>query len=258
MLPFDDGDSARRLAATYATPDVVGQRRRTLELLDVRPGERVLDVGTGPGQLLAALVDAVGPDGSASGTDPSPAMVAMTRERCGDRAVVHEGGVGGPGSLPDGPFDAVVCTQVMEYVPDVPAALREFARVLRPGGRVLVLDTDWDSAVWHVTDRERHRRVMDAWDDHLAHPRLPCTLGPRLREAGFDDVRVDVIPLLNPVSDTNTFSSGMSRLIARYVPGHRGVTEDEAGAWLADVTDRDDYFFSLNRYCFRAVRPGPG
>ena len=255
MLPFDDGDSARRLAATYATPDVVGQRRRTLELLDVRPGERVLDVGTGPGQLLEALADAVGPSGAATGADPSPAMAAMARERCAERATVHDGGVDGPDSLPDGPFDAIVCTQVMEYVPDVPAALREFARVLRPGGRVLVLDTDWDSAVWHVADRERHRRVMDAWDDHLAHPRLPCTLGPRLREAGFDDVRVDVIGLLNPVWDPDTFSAEMVRMIARYVPGHRGVTEQEARGWLDDVTDRDDYFFSLNRYSFRAVRP---
>lgn len=255
MLPFD-GDSAQRLAATYATPDVVGQRRRTLELLDVRPGERVLDVGTGPGQLLASLADAVGAHGAAHGTDPSPAMAAMARERVGDGAVVHDGGVDGPGSLPDGPFDAVVCTQVMEYVPDVPAALGEFVRVLRPGGRVLVLDTDWDSVVWHVTDRERHRRVMDAWDDHLAHPRLPCTLGPQLRDAGFDDVRVDVIPLLNPVWDRDTFGAGMIGMIAAYVPGHRGVTDDEAQAWLADVTGRDDYFFSLNRYCFRAVLPG--
>lgn len=255
MLPFD-GDSARRLARTYATPDVVEQRRRTLELLDVRPGERVLDVGTGPGQLLSSLADAVGPGGLASGTDPSPAMAAMARERCGERATVYDGGVDGPGSLPDGPFDAVVCTQVMEYVADVGAALREFVRVVRPGGRVLVLDTDWDSAVWHVTDRDRHRRVMDAWDDHLAHPRLPCTLGPRLAEAGFDDVRVDVIPLVNPAWDRDTFSAGMVRMIAAYVPGHRGVTEDEARGWLADVTEREDYFFSLNRYCFRATRPG--
>ncbi len=254
MMPFDAA-SARRVAATYATPDVVEQRRRTLELLDVRPGERVLDVGTGPGQLLSSLADAVGPDGLARGVDPSASMVEMARERAGGRALVEEGGVDGPGSLPDGPFDAIVCTQVLEYVADVPAALAEFARVLRPGGRVLVLDTDWDSAVWHVGDRERHRRVMDAWDAHLADPRLPCTLGPRLRDAGFADVRVDVVTLLNPVWDEDTYSAGMLEMITRFVPGHDGVTEDEARAWLTDVTDRDDYFFSLNRYCFRAARP---
>ena len=181
-------------------------------------------------------------------------MVAMARERGVD---VAEGGVGGPGSLPDGPFDAVVCTQVMEYVADVPAALREFSRVLRPGGRVLVLDTDWDSVVWNVADRDLHDRVLRAWEEHLVDPRLPCTLGPRLRESGFTDVAVDVVPLLSPVPDPDTFGVHIAETIVRFVPGHAGVTEADARAWRADVLERDDYFFSLNRYCFRAVWPEP-
>lgn len=254
MLPFDAA-SARRVARTYATPDVVGQRARTLSLLDVRAGERVLDIGSGPGQLLEAIAGATGPGGVAHGIDPSPSMVEMARRRCGARARIDECGVDGPGSLPDGPFDAVVCTQVMEYVADVPAALREIARVLRPGGRVLLLDTDWDSVVWHVSDRDRHRRVLRAWEAHLADPRLPCTLGPRLRAAGFTDVTVDLVPLLNAGFDADTYSAGMLEMITDFVGGRDGLTEADARAWRADVRERDDYFFSLNRYCFRAVRP---
>lgn len=254
MMPFDAA-GARRLARTYTTPDVVTQRARTLALLDVRPGERVLDVGTGPGQLLEAIAEAAGPGGLAHGVDPSPAMVAMARERCGDRARVEERGVEGPGSLPDGPFDAVVSTQVLEYVADVPTALGEIARVLRPGGRVLLLDTDWDSVVWNVTDRDRHRRVLRAWEAHLRDPRLPCTLGPRLRATGFADVTVDVIPLLNPEFDEDTYSAGMLEMITDFVAGRDGVDEAQARAWRADVRERDDYFFSLDRYCFRAIRP---
>ncbi|MET0189447.1 MAG: methyltransferase domain-containing protein [Pseudonocardia sediminis] len=254
MLPFDAA-SARRVARTYATHDVVTQRERTLALLDVRPGEHVLDIGTGPGQLLEAIADAAGPGGVAHGIDPSPSMVEMARSRCGDRARVDERGIDGPGSLPDGPFDAVVSTQVLEYVADVPAALTEIARVLRPGGRVLLLDTDWDSVVWNVTDRDRHRRVLRAWEAHLADPRLPCTLGPRLREAGFTGVAVDMVSLLNPEFDTDTYSAGMIEIITDFVAGRDGLTADDARAWRADVRDRDDYFFSLNRYCFRAVLP---
>nr|WP_239028155.1 methyltransferase domain-containing protein [Pseudonocardia acidicola] len=255
-MPFDDA-SARRIARTYTTPDIVGQREHTLAALDLAPGERVLDVGTGPGQLLAAIADRVGPDGLAHGVDPSPAMAAMARQRCADRpgVTVTDGGVDGPGSLPDGPFDVVVSTQVLEYVADIPAALAEIHRVLRPGGRVLLLDTDWDSVVWQVRDRERHARVLTAWEAHLVDPRLPRTLGPALRAAGFDAVRVDVVPLLNTAYARDTYSAGIAEMIAAFVPGRDGLTRADADAWLADVRDRDDYFFSLNRYAFRAVRP---
>lgn len=254
MLPFDAA-SSRRVARTYETPDVAGQRARTLELLEARPGERVLDVGTGPGQLLAAIADAVGPTGLAHGVDPSPSMVEMARQCCAERALVQESGLDGAGSLPDGPFDAVTCTQVLEYVADLPAALREIARVLRPGGRVLLLDTDWDSVVWNVADRDRHRRVLRAWEAHLHDPRLPCTLGPRLRDAGFTGVSVDPIPLLNPAFDENSYSAGMLEMVTDFVLGRGDLDPDTVHAWRADVRERDDYFFSLNRYCFRATRP---
>ena len=62
--------------------------------------------------------------------------------------------------FPDGAFDAAVCTQVYEYVEDMPLALREAARVLRPGGRLVVLDTDWDSIVWRSSDDARMARVL--------------------------------------------------------------------------------------------------
>src|SRR3954470_11006026 len=72
--------------------------------------------------------------------------------------------------FPDGSFDAAVSTQVYEYLEDVPRALREARRVLRRGGRLLVLDTDWDSVVWHSSDPARMARLLDVWSTHLADP----------------------------------------------------------------------------------------
>jgi hypothetical protein len=120
---------------------------------------------------------------------------------------------------------------------------------------VLLLDTDWGSLVWNVTDRARHRRVLEAWEAHLAEPRLPRTLRTSLRAAGFVDVRVDVIPLLNAVRDPDTYSAGMIDMIARFVAGRDGLSRTDAQAWRDDVWEREDYFFSLNRYVFRGARP---
>lgn len=70
---------------------------------------------------------------------------------------------GGAEALPcaDGAFDAVVSTQVQEYVADVLGAFGEVRRVLRPGGRVVVLDTDRDSVVWHAADHDLHTVATD-------------------------------------------------------------------------------------------------
>src|SRR4051794_12439469 len=181
MLPFDE-NAARHIQRLYSTPDVVQQRAEVLALLAAQPGERVLDVGSGPGFLVASLADAVGAGGAVHGVDRSGPMNAVARDLVGDRswATIDDGDAL---ALPyaDGAFDAAVATQVYEYVADIPRALAELRRVLRPGGRALVLDTDWDSVVWHAADRARHRRVMAAWEEHLADPHLPCTLPGHLR-----------------------------------------------------------------------------
>jgi arsenite methyltransferase len=152
-------------------------------------------------------------------------------------------------------FDAAVATQVYEYVQDATAALGEAFRVLRPGGRLLVLDTDWGSIVWHSGDAERMRRVLAAWEEHLVDPHLPPRLTRLLSAAGFSIVRRATIPLLNARYDPNTISARMVGFITAFVPGRQGQTERDARDWAEDLTTLgDDYFFSLNRYLFLALK----
>jgi ubiquinone/menaquinone biosynthesis C-methylase UbiE len=248
-----DADNARRLERVYMTDDVVEQRRLTLEALALSPGERVLDIGSGPGLLAAEMAKAVGPDGGVCGVDPSESMNAMASAREAPAPMEFVAGDACALPFPDASFDAAVSTQVYEYVADMPLALREAQRVLRPGGRLLVLDTDWDSMVWHSGDPERMRRVLRAYDEHAADPYLPRKLPRLLADAGFELKTTSVVPLLNVGYRRDTFSAREVPLIAGYVAGRGGVTAEEAAAWKEDlIALGDDYFFSLNRYLFVA------
>ena len=209
-MQFDEATS-RRVEATYTTPDVAGQRRVIRAALGLKPGEDVLDIGSGPGFLASEMSAEVGPGGSVIGVDPSPSMLAIAcgRPQAADSVPV-EFSAGEATALPcaGDSFDAVTSTQVYEYVENVPAALAEAWRVLRPGGGLLVLDTDWDSIVWRSGDHDRMRRVLAAWDRHLADPYLPRRLTGLLEEAGFSVTHRSAIPLLNAGYDPDTYSAG--------------------------------------------------
>jgi ubiquinone/menaquinone biosynthesis C-methylase UbiE len=204
------------------------------------------------------MATAVGLDGQVAGVEPSASMLALARHRQrtpGSAPVDLRTGQAIELPYPDGSFDAVTATQVYEYVHDMPAALAEANRVLRPGGRLLVLDTDWDSIVWRCTDRRRMRTVLAAWDEHLADPHLPQRLTGLLTDAGFTVTRRAVVPLLNTAYGPNTYGAGLVGFITAFVPGRRGLTESDAQAWAADVTGQGrDYFLSLNRYLFLATK----
>lgn len=258
MLEFDERQ-ARAVEAMYQNPDVTGQRSEVLRRLELRAGEAVLDIGSGPGLLLRDLALTVGASGRAVGLDMSAPMIEIAKHRCdGLGQVAFEQGQAEMLPFPDAAFDAAVSTQVYEYVPDMALALRELYRVMKPGGRILILDTDWDSLVLHTNDRARQERILKVWDEHLADAHLPATLSPKLRAAGFQITRREIIPLLNPEYHANCFAAGILDGIRGFVAGRSGITREEADAWaqsLRDLGARGEFFFSINRYVFQAVKP---
>ena len=254
-IAFDDKLS-RKLEAIYLTSDVVEQRRQVLAALQLAAGEHVLDIGSGPGLLAHAMAEAVGPQGRVCGVDRSEAMVAMAGRRCVQQpwAEFHSGDASKL-AFPADSFHAAVSTQVYEYVRDIPAALTELHRVLRPGGRAVILDTDYGSLVINTDHTERMSRVLKAWDEHFVHPDLPRKLSRQLREAGFVIRDRFAIPMFNPELQDNTYGKGMLEMMASFAVGRNGVTQDEADAWFAEFTAlnaRGEFFFSLNRYLFVA------
>jgi len=250
-----------RLETVYASPAIAAQRARTRAALRARPGERGLDVGCGPAFLACELGREVGPSGRIVGLDESPEMLEaararVAREGLADRVEVRQGDASRL-DFPAASFDLVTATQVYLYVTDVEGALVEAARVLRPGGRVAVVDTDWDSCVWLTTDRERHRRVMEGRLGHFAQPHLPPRLPGLLDRAGLRRVHAEAIPVLELDGGPGTFGGGLIAPTADLAVRH-GVPPDQVEAWKADLLARaagGEYFFSLTRYLFVATRP---
>ena len=259
---FDD-TASRRLEAVYQTPDVIAQRHRTLTALEPREGEHILDIGAGPGLLIADMAAVVGPSGHVTGLEISDSMLAVAHRRFASSAIADRvtllNGDATALPFPDASFDAATSTQVYEYVPGVDQALAELYRVLRPGGRALILDTDWASLVWNTTDQPRMDRVLAAWAERFADPHLPRSLSRRLRDAGFRIRRRDTLTLFNPEYDPTTYSVTNASIIADFVTGRGGLTPEEVQAWqqdLAQLGAEGHYFFSLNRYLFLADKPG--
>src|SRR5262249_50193368 len=148
------------------------------EALNLRIGERVLELGCGGGYCTHEAAQFVGPTGRVCAIDISPDQIAAAQARCAEYHWVEcrEGGIAAPppGSAEcDGGFGG----QALEYLPDLDGALRHIHRIHRPGGRLIVVATDWSSAVWHSENAPRMQRVLAAWAPHTPCRDLPSLLG---------------------------------------------------------------------------------
>jgi arsenite methyltransferase len=258
QLVFDEALAAQ-LETLYRTRDVLRRRRLVREALQAGPGDRILDVGCGPGFYVAELVEQVGPTGSVTGVDASPQTLELARRRTeGHDNVALQLADATALPIPDGAFDAALSVQVLEYVADVDAALAELHRAVAPGGRVVIWDVDWSTVSWHSTDPARMARVLHAWDGHLADPSLPRTLAARLRAAGFADVAAEGHTFATTELTPDAYGAAIVPLVEQYVAGRDGVTEDDAAAWSAELGElgkRGEFFFACVQFCFTATRP---
>jgi SAM-dependent methyltransferase len=126
-------------------------------LADLAPGERVLDVGCGPGALTARLVELVGA-GAVSAVDPSASFVEAVRERL-PGVDVHTG-TAERLPFPDGTFGAALAQLVVHFMTDAVAGLREMARVTTPGGTVATCLWDQEGDRWPLAVFSRAVREL--------------------------------------------------------------------------------------------------
>ena len=250
---YYDKTLTQRQLQIAQTPDMVAQRALVLSMLDLNPGEHVLELGSGNGVMAQEMAERLGPSSRITGVDASDVMVAMARNLCPSGDFV-EGDASAPG-VPNESVDAAVAMQVLCYLPDLDKTLKNLHRALKPGGRAVLLDTDWGSLIWNARDEALMARAVARITAGYANAHTPRILSSKLQSAGFRIVERRVHPVVAWRKDSEAFAEQVAGHVVESLAGD--WTAEDAARWRADLDAMDaagTYLFSLNRYVFRVMR----
>ena len=260
---FDDvdrtGEEAKFLAfldRIDGLADVRERRARSYSTLALRAGVNVLEVGSGTGTASIEMAALVGPQGSVRGIDLSEAMVAESRRRAAAARSSARFDQGSATQLPvdDASVDAYRAERVYQHIADAPAALAEALRVLRPGGRIVLIDQDWDCAFLDADDLATAREVHRAFSDSLVRGTVGRQYHRLLRAAGFSDVRVEG----QTVTSTSGRDYGFVVPIIASAARAAGIDAGRVAQWEADQARRlesGDFFMAMTHFIASARRP---
>lgn len=139
-------------------------KRRSYAVMDVGPGQKVLDVGCGPGTDTIALAQLVGDSGRVVGIDWDQEMIDEADRRAVeagvDRTVTHRRGDATALPFDSGEFDSCRSERLFQHLHSPEAALSEMVRVTKEGGWVVVVDTDWGTASIDTPEVDIERRLL--------------------------------------------------------------------------------------------------
>lgn len=255
---FSDVDAAeapqsfvRSLDAQNASAFKQAYARRTFELLDLRPGLRVLDAGCGVGLDAVWMAELVSPGGEVIGLDYSATMVDEARRRHDDAGLPVTFVQGDLAALPfDGCwFDRCRADRAFQHLADPRRALDELVRVLTPGGRVLVVDPDHETQVIDTPYKDVTWRFLAWRSDTLAQGGIAHQLYGWYREVGLVDVMVEAMTRISTdfaeINGVMHYDGGM-----RIAQDAGVVTSEEADRWIAYVEEaaRAGRFFCAVTY----------
>ena len=255
---WDTPEAVERIVGAYATADVVAIRQAQIDLLGPIEGAAIIDVGSGPGiyardlALRGARVTAV---------DSAPAMRAGAVAEAKAAGVTIDVADGEANDLPfpDASFDAATLVQVIEYVPDAVGALREIARVLKPGGALLVCDTDWASASWGIGDAALAEHIKQAWCATKEHYDAGRRIPEWLTAAGYRVVAWEPHVRPNAAATGDTFH-GHTWKTYRRPPERRGTVSaddlDRFDRLCAETTAAGTFTFTVTRHGWLARTSG--
>jgi ubiquinone/menaquinone biosynthesis C-methylase UbiE len=253
-----DRQDAARLAMVLdllaAKPAVQALKAWALDALEPAVDEAALDVGSGTGEDLAELAERVGPSGRAVGVEPNGSLRAVALERNPELNLVD--GIASALPFEDASFDVVRCERVLQHVDDAPQAVAQMARVLRPGGRICLIDTDWATAIVHPADPDVFGRMAGFFHAESANPYSGRTLRGLLVDAGLMVADETAATWIEPQSGAK---QGFLAMMGKTAAAAGVITAAEAEAFhrgIEQAADRGAFHMSLTMYAVAATKSG--
>jgi ubiquinone/menaquinone biosynthesis C-methylase UbiE len=207
--------------------------------LDLEPGLKVLDVGSGPGYTTMELARRVGPSGKVVGVDLNADFVAEAsrRARLNKLDIDFVQSDFPPLPFRTGSFDRVLCKNVLEYVDSAGDTVKEMARLTTVGGNVVAVDSDWEMLALVLPDSalERSERVLAAAKSiAVKEPRIGRLLYSLFRNARLENVRVEVFAGADTVGRAAPM---LKASLARYARDSVRIVDAEVEQWLRDIDE---------------------
>jgi SAM-dependent methyltransferase len=245
----DTEPSATTLVAALdeqaSIPAIQRLRAAATELLGVRLGHHLVDAGCGTGDVARALAGRVGPTGTVVGVDASETMLTEARRRAGTTTLPVEFRSGDITNLPldDATCDGALCERVFQHLASPHEAMAELVRITRPGGRIVVIDTDWGLHAIHGADPTLTVAITDCWARNAANGLAGRQLPALFADVGLRDPTViaETMTSTDPQQSSSPPFTAMAAAACR-----AGVISDaDAHTWLNQLTDasRCGHFF---------------
>lgn len=212
-------------------------KQRSYELLELEPGLSVLEVGCGLGDDARRMAEKVTPDGWIVGMDASAKLIGDVSRQASPNSSIHWVQADAR-RLPFGPdrFDRCRVDRTLQHIAQPGAAIREMARVLKPGGILLAYDNDWGTFTINGSPEHVTQTVEGLWRDSITNRWIGRNLKRLFVEAGLHEIRVE--PSVSVMTEFETADRvyNIIQTVERAVA--MGLLKPSAAeAWLADVRE---------------------
>ncbi|MCV3215031.1 methyltransferase domain-containing protein [Plectonema radiosum NIES-515] len=218
-------------------------------LSDFTPN-KILDVGCGTGHLLNFCSQKLSdPTASFYGVDLDEYLIKNAVSRFPDFHIQMADASQLP--YPSDTFDLVYVSTVLAHVPNSLDILKEMVRVTKPGGKVAVMDQDFETAVLYPGEKQLTRKVLNAAADYWSDGWIGRKLPSMFKKLGLTNIQVDASVRIDRNFDRSFFERIRNWIVAE------GFPVDQADAWLEFLTNQvkeDEFLFTRNFYAVTGIK----